>query len=265
MITVKVIVNDTMPAPLRSEHGLAVWCRVEPIGGRPFTILLDTGQTPETLAYNAEKLGVDLSTLDYVLLSHGHYDHTGGLPALSGSNAKVIYAHGIEAKRFSVQLTSPADGKRMCKPIGLPCPDVVSSMDSLCVTGVTEILPWLRVFTLPEAAPVNPRLLSADGVTPDAFPDELFAIVSDGTSSLLYGGCTHHGLSQLLSFVTGNLGVNRIDTFVGGLHLVGQGIEKVKGVADAVADMPVSRWKLLHCTGDQNVCLWGERFELDKE
>ena len=89
-VTVTVIVDNKAHHPqFRAEHGLSVL--VETGEAR---ILFDTGQSGEVLLHNAGALDVDLSRLDAVVLSHGHYDHTGGLRRLPlSSGVTRLYAH----------------------------------------------------------------------------------------------------------------------------------------------------------------------------
>lgn len=94
---------------LLCEHGLALWIVA---GGR--RILFDTGQS-EMLIRNAEVLGIDLRTADTLVLSHGHYDHTGGVADVLDLNPEIsVYSHpGIFMPRYSRQ----PDGKM--KPVGI--------------------------------------------------------------------------------------------------------------------------------------------------
>ena len=69
---VNILVDNNAKTGLASEHGFSVWIEVS--GKR---ILFDAGQGP-AFSYNVEKLGIPLSTTDIMVLSHGHYDHTGG-------------------------------------------------------------------------------------------------------------------------------------------------------------------------------------------
>ena len=95
-IRTTVLVEDTVPASgLSAEHGLSFW--IEYAGKR---ILFDTGQS-DILIHNAKKLDINLADADAIILSHGHYDHTGGLAAVLGVAAKArVYLHpaAIEPK-----------------------------------------------------------------------------------------------------------------------------------------------------------------------
>jgi 7,8-dihydropterin-6-yl-methyl-4-(beta-D-ribofuranosyl)aminobenzene 5'-phosphate synthase len=92
--------NYAKGAGLRGEHGFAVHLRREgtdETGTTPRRVLFDTGQTGEVLAHNAAAVGIDLKEIDALVLSHGHYDHTGGLDAIiqarAGPNPLPVYAH----------------------------------------------------------------------------------------------------------------------------------------------------------------------------
>jgi 7,8-dihydropterin-6-yl-methyl-4-(beta-D-ribofuranosyl)aminobenzene 5'-phosphate synthase len=83
-----VVENSVHRQGLAAEHGLSFHVQIG-----PYSILFDTGQT-ELVLSNAEALGIKLGTLDTVVLSHGHYDHTGGVPAILDAAPKArAYAH----------------------------------------------------------------------------------------------------------------------------------------------------------------------------
>lgn len=264
MIDLRVLIDDALPAPWRREHGLALWVTVSPACGGPVRhLLMDVGQHPEALSSNAAAAGVDLARASAVVLSHGHYDHTGGLRAMVESHydGPLFLGPDAERRRFSVQLGADGGLGRMRKQIGMPEPELLRQFDLRRVGGICELDGWLTLFTLPQAAPPNARLLAADGVGADTFSDEVFALVSDGREEWLLGGCTHHGLPQLLSHVFGPLGRTRVGAFVGGLHLQGRGAAEVESVALEAAAYDVGRWVLLHCTGAEARTVWRGRFD----
>ena len=87
-----LVENSAQGHGLLAEHGLAFWIKIG-----PRRILFDAGQT-DIVAHNARVLDIDLSSMDAVVLSHGHYDHTGGFPAIARSQTRrgkgvVAYAH----------------------------------------------------------------------------------------------------------------------------------------------------------------------------
>jgi len=101
--------NQSSKAELHSEHGLSLWIEAD-----DKRILFDTGQS-EMLIRNAKVLGIDLRTADTLVLSHGHYDHTGGVAAVLDLNPEIsVYCHpGVFMPRYSRQ----PDGKM--KPVGI--------------------------------------------------------------------------------------------------------------------------------------------------
>ncbi len=264
MIKITQLIDDNIPFPLHPEHGLALWVEVRHADGSEARLLLDTGQHATVLEANAARACVDLTSATAVVLSHGHYDHTGGLPLLASLGVRCPVFIGVDAerRRFSTQVGVAADGRKMLKQIGMPCPEALKSLDVTRVSGIVGASSSLTLFSLPTAAPANVRLLAADGVVADTFSDEVFALISDGVHSVLFGGCTHHGLPLLLGFLKDNLGVGKVDLFVGGLHLQGQPEENVVAMADAVAGCGVGRWMAIHCSGDVARKVWSERFSV---
>ena len=100
-MNIQVLIENTGPASLRTEQGLSLYIQTE--GG---TILVDMGQS-SAFAENAQALGADISAVDAAVLSHGHYDHSGGLDAFLGLNAKapVYLSPAAFARRISSTLS----------------------------------------------------------------------------------------------------------------------------------------------------------------
>ena len=97
-VTITILVDNLAREGLAVEHGFAVLVEA---GGRK--ILFDTGQTGAVLGANADALGADLSGVEAMVLSHGHYDHTGGMPlALARAPGAAVWCHpGVFAPRWS--------------------------------------------------------------------------------------------------------------------------------------------------------------------
>ncbi|MDO4461155.1 MAG: MBL fold metallo-hydrolase [Bacteroidia bacterium] len=234
---------------LKSEHGLSVFVHVD---GEKW--LLDAGQTDKIL-YNANQAGIDFEQLNGIIVSHGHYDHAGGVSHIvkSVDRAPVVYAHQLSAiAKYSV-----ATGGGMKKPNGwLAVGDVdVAWLGS----GVVQLSDKVKVFTLPQDAPKNERLMQQRcGVyEPDPFRDEIFTLITDSEGrTLLYAGCTHHTLELLLPYLFEELGIEKIDAFIGGLHLMGRSEEQIRESLEVSKRYNVGRWYVNHCTGDEAVKIW---------
>lgn len=242
------ILNDNRSSAscFACEHGLSVLVQWD--NG---SLLLDTGQTDKFLR-NAETLGISLTDVDACVVSHGHYDHSGGMQFLNRSIPIYI---GKDASRVRYSLSSV-----MKKPNGMPRPEILSEFNLHVVDGVMRLSDEVTLFSLPTDAPANERLVvdGPDGsLVPDLFSDELFTLIHTGETTLLFGGCTHHGLSQLLTFVRDSLAISHIDVFVGGLHLSGRPIDIIEHEAhSATSILPVDRWLVGHCTGDDALQYW---------
>ena len=183
---------------LAFEHGLSLF--IEFAGKR---LLFDTGQTG-AFADNAEKLSIDLSQLDAVILSHGHYDHSGGLARLLPllSPGTPIYA----GKEFFAAKYKKLPGDRF-QYNGNPFPrEIFASYPvrlHLLEAGVSALSPDILLFknfdwSFPFEKP-NPRFYTGDasGFHPDLFPDETALGLLTGRGLVFLSGCAHPGIVNI--------------------------------------------------------------------
>lgn len=249
-LSITVLVENTAgPAGLLAEHGLAFWVRC---GDR--CILFDTGQGM-VLAHNADKLGVDLSSAGDVVLSHGHYDHTGGLhAALSCFSAARVYAHEQAfCDRYSRHsstdvrsVRSPIESFEQLKlhvrqvtPIGN---GPVEMGDGFRLTGP---IPRRNDFEDTGGAfCLDPACTTADPLIDD---QAMFVETRRGLVVLL--GCAHSGVVNTLDYVCSLAGANRIHAVIGGMHLLSANENRMERTVRRLRELEVQRIGLAHCTG----------------
>ena len=230
------------------EHGFSAL--IEPTQGDP--LLFDTGQGL-TLLHNARSMNRDLTKVRNVVISHGHYDHAGGLlPLLSECGPKQVHAHpDVFNSRFRIKDTGE------CNPIGMP-----HSRDQLEAAGAVfsisneycEIAPGIfltgevpRVTTFE----VGDQGLYCDcsGQNPDATPDDQSLILETGRGLVIILGCCHAGLVNTLEHIAYLSGRRDIYAVIGGTHFGFCGQEQLEMTISALKGWKVQKVAASHCTG----------------
>ena len=228
--------NDTT---VETEHGLSILLETE-----NHNILLDTGASNKFI-HNAQKLGIDLSTIDYVFISHGHSDHAGGLRFFMEINktAKVIISpEAISGKYFSK--------RGNLHSITAEWPEIPDGR-LILVSESCKIDDSLQVIArIPQTNPMpkaNHHLYMQDAngdYIHDDFRHELVLFV-DG---LLFTGCAHSGLENILTACP-----FPVSEVVGGFHLLDgqESEEELLALAHRLkSHYPQTRFFTSHCTGD---------------
>ncbi len=212
---IKVLAENTSVAPeLGSEHGLSLY-----IETRRHKLLFDTGASA-LFVQNAAKLDVDLAAVDTVILSHGHYDHGGGLKAFMemNSNAQVY----LNRAAFAEHCSKRANGE--IRYIGLdssllPSERFVFTGDRLKIDGELELFTAIK--RCEEFVPAaNQGLLVRFGgsLVADDFAHEQNLVIRENGKALLLTGCAHAGIVNIIGRfheLTGGMP----DYVVGGFHL----------------------------------------------
>ena len=241
-----VLVDNVSPrGDLRAEHGLAVAIETE-----RGLVLFDTGATPAILAANAAALGVDLSRVSAVVLSHGHYDHTGGLSALPAAppSARVYYHWRCTARRWvrrwwiRKSIGMPAASRRALESaVREPVAGPVLLPEGVILSGP---IPG------PPAAAQDGFLADSDaGPQPDDFADEMFLLARTPAGWLLVTGCCHRGLENTLAHARHLNGGEPVAVVIGGLHLKRVPDSGLGAIAAALGAAGTREVWAGHCTG----------------
>ena len=246
-----VLVDDEAGDGLASEHGLSLW--IEIAGKR---ILFDTGQGGALLG-NARKLGVPLDEADVIVLSHGHYDHTDGLPdALAlAPEAWVIVSQGALVARYSIHPSSPAKAVSMSATARAalkrrPAQKVTWSSGPISVApNVTVTGTIARATTYEDVG--GPFFLDEGGQTPDPITDDQALWIDTAEGLIVCAGCCHAGLINTLNAVQRAGGKSRIRAVIGGFHLLHASAERLERTLDALQSLSPQMLVPCHCTGRQ--------------
>ena len=230
------------------EHGLSFYLETE-----REHLLFDLGQS-ELFLRNAHTLGLDIARVDRAFLSHGHYDHGGGLAAFLRENDHApVYVH---SRAFEPHFSRKPEGVRS---IGLD--SGLAHHPRLVPTGdVYEVSPNLLLFsdvTGTECQSEGGKNLLervGDAYVPDAFAHEQSLIVYDKGKCLLFTGCAHRGVVNLVQRAAEHAG-RMPDVVVGGMHLYSPSQKKsepdelIRAVGERLGKTG-ARYLTGHCTGE---------------
>lgn len=256
--------NTAVRSGILAEWGLSVFIRA----GKT-RILLDTGATG-TAVPNSDALGVDLKEVDTIVLSHGHTDHTGGLPAVLsriGRSIRVV-AHpeiwadkcsrkkddslryaGVPACRSALEDLG-ADFQLTGDPVWLT-EDIVTSGEEPMTTSFEKVAE-------------NLVLRRGDETVPDPVIDDLSLFIKTTRGLVVVLGCGHRGLINILRHAQRVTGEERIYLALGGTHLIAASDQQLADTVDELRKLDVQWIGVSHCTGQRQAAelahVFGDRF-----
>jgi 7,8-dihydropterin-6-yl-methyl-4-(beta-D-ribofuranosyl)aminobenzene 5'-phosphate synthase len=248
-IRITVLVeNSVHTRGLKAEHGLA-W-HIE-LGSHQ--VLFDAGQT-DLLVENAVKLGVSLDHLDAVVLSHGHYDHCGGLATvLEHSPRARLFLHPAALhSKFSLQPdgSSRAVGMQDASRAALARNQARVVETRTCTEVVRGLFLTGEISRSTDYEDVGGRFfLDEGGAQPDPLTDDqaLFFDTAEGLVVLL--GCGHAGVVNTVRHVQQLTGNRPVHTVLGGFHLLNADAHRLERTIVALRDLGIRRLGPAHCTG----------------
>lgn len=255
--TITVLVDNTViRSGLMGEHGLALWLD---LGNT--CVLFDTGQTG-LLVRNAAELGLGLDAVDMIVLSHGHYDHTGGLAhVLRMVEAPVVLAYHPDAlldrrhrdRRGTRTIGMPGDSRRALEG-GNVRPRVVTGPVAFGGgVNLTGEIPRLH----PQEVVDEGFRLANEAQEADPFRDDQALWLETGEGPVVLLGCAHAGVINTLDYVLKMSGARRIAGLIGGLHLNAAADARIEWTMEQLQRFDIGRIFPMHCTGTRAVAaLW---------
>jgi len=240
MRIVTLIENLVYQQGLVAEHGLAIY--IETGNSK---ILFDTGQSGLFLQ-NAPKLGIDVEDIDSLILSHGHYDHTGGLyPFLEKNSKAKVYA------KSDIFIPKYHGYNRF---IGTLRNEKLLKDRLIYIEAITEIAE--DVFIMPEIVVHNSLDTHFNGMfkkvdrefVRDEFDDELFLVLKENDRINIVTACSHRGITNICATATENFNVP-VGLILGGFHMKNCTSGQYKMIIGYFRQLKPKSIGVCHCTG----------------
>lgn len=241
-----ILVDNTAPEGLFSEWGLAVYIEHE---NRHF--LLDSGAS-SLFAQNAEKLGIDLSRVDYAALSHAHYDHSDGMAAFFAVNDRAMFhlRRGSRENCYALK-----QGKK--EYIGIQKGVLRRYKDRICyVEGLYELCPGVCLLGHSReglaAVGEKAQMYRQQGLRRvwDDFSHEQSLVFDTPEGLVVFNSCCHAGADCVMEEASAAFGGKKVRAIIGGFHLYASPEDHVRAFAGRLKKAGLEMAWTGHCTGE---------------
>lgn len=257
-VKLTVIVEDSLSASkkalgLEARHGLSILIETS----KPkISILMDTGQSSDILLHNMETLGVSLEKIDTIFLSHGHYDHTEGLPGVlkkMNRNAPIIAHPDVFEPKFKIDqnlkyIGSPFRVSELESSRGiLLARNSVMIAEDIVTTGEIE---RVTAYEKPQGfwTVENGRFKE------DILHDEQSLIIDlEDKGLVVITGCAHAGIVNTIKHAQKLRKTEKVHAIIGGFHLSGRKEETINATINDLTEIDPAFIYPCHCTGTKNI------------
>jgi len=252
-----------------AQHGISFLIQVRERPGTSWSMLFDTGTDATPIFHNAEVIGVEIEGIENVLLSHCHYDHTGGLieilSTIKQDRLPVVAHPQLFRDNFSVdphlrQAGVRGDIKEKAQEFGAMwtlTKDPVKLARGVVTTG--EIPVEERV-AYEKSGKSSFYTLSDGQLIEDNMLDDTSLMVNTQKGLVVVTGCSHAGIVSIVKKCKEISGFERVEAVIGGFHLIHADADHISKVANDLKDLNVENVYTGHCTGLQAEAILQEEF-----
>ena len=249
-IKVSTLSENTALHGYVGEYGLSLF--IEADGKR---ILFDTGLSFSAY-HNAQIMGIDLTTVDCIVLSHGHLDHTGGLAEMLrriGKEIEVIAHPDVFEPRYTLR-----NNREQEIFIGMPCSReelenlgarFTLSKEPVRLTPDIMTSGEIPMFTEYEKVEGNLHVREGDSYLPDKIADDLSLFINTESGLAVFTGCGHRGIINILNQACKLTGNSNVYAVTGGIHLFRASEERIRNTIADFKGRGVKKLGVSHCTG----------------
>lgn len=230
---------------LKTSHGFSLYIEYNDI-----KILYDTGQD-DCFISNANLLNIDINDIDYYIISHGHFDHAGGLKYIDKNKLSgkiIIDKHAFEDKyritekgNMDIGISLKLDNY---KELSSEINKSFKICDGLwCIANVNLNQNYIGTEKGLIVIDKNGKHQN------DFFEDEINLAIEMPKGLYIISGCSHRGVINIIKEAQKITGVSKVDTFIGGMHLSFSSKEQIKSTINELKKMNIHRFIIGHCTG----------------
>ncbi len=244
--------NSSAEPKLKAKHGLAFFINAK-IDDNDVTILMDTGPTPKDLLHHVDTMDINLQDVDLVVLSHAHYDHTGGLiVALKQTKKRVpVIAHPtvfdpkLKIMPYLRLIGAPFKSSVVESAGGVPllATDPVKIADGITTTG--EVPRMTNFESVRGFWTIHNRRFVEDQI----LDDQSLVIDVKNKGLVVVAGCAHSGIINTITHAQKITANNRIHAVLGGFHLISADVKTIQATVNELEKLDPKFVGPCHCTG----------------
>jgi len=245
-------------SPLLAQHGISMLLETHSSSLRKtFRMLFDVANNSDALLYNMKLLNIDPKTIDAIVISHCHWDHTGGLMGIlkeiKGENVPIIAHPSIFRPNFVLEPYLKHEGVPYdCTPENIESlgfkliltKSPVKIVDGIITSGEIE-----RTVDFEKGGIFTYTIVNGE-MAPDEMMDDMALIVNVKDKGLLvFTGCGHAGIVNTVLHAMKITGVKRVHAVFGGFHLISANEDRIRKTVDELRKIGVEEVYTGHCTG----------------